>query len=182
MMDAGYTWEAERADGSVITNGDDLAGCVRFSLRPANEKLAPLPGHDLVGVSMRRRFTRCFNRVRFGGPKTVPGLFFWTDGSAVLKCDTDCTGRIAPGMLIGKGVAGEGWYPVAEVNRAYIRLALPYSGPTKIRGMKAEVIDPAMIKAGNDRLHIVICEGFRANYRESDGACLITPQNYELYL
>lgn len=50
-----YTWEAERADGSLITVGGDLTECVRFSLLP---QVLGLPRHDVVGVPMLRRFGR----------------------------------------------------------------------------------------------------------------------------
>ena len=54
-----YTWEAERADGSPVTEGGDLTDCVRFSLLP---QVPGLPRHDLVGVPMLRRFGRHFIR------------------------------------------------------------------------------------------------------------------------
>ena len=54
-----YIWEAEKADGSILTVGDDLTGCVRFSLLP---QVLGLPQHDVVGVKMERRFNRGFIR------------------------------------------------------------------------------------------------------------------------
>jgi len=62
-----YAWEAERADGSIVTEGGDLAGCVRFSLIPAPG--SGLPRHDAIGVEMIRRFGRGFVRAMGGGTK-----------------------------------------------------------------------------------------------------------------
>jgi len=59
-----YTWEAERADGSIMTEGGELDGCIRFSLIPAEGE--NLPRHDIAGVPMIRRFGRGFVR-GFGG-------------------------------------------------------------------------------------------------------------------
>jgi len=59
-----YTWEAERKDGSVVTVGGELAGCVRFSLIPS---IPGLPRHDMIGVEMKRRFGRGFIRAMGGG-------------------------------------------------------------------------------------------------------------------
>lgn len=53
-----YRWEAERGDGSLMTVGGDLTGCVRFSLIPQREGL---PRHDFMrawGVAMLGRFVR----------------------------------------------------------------------------------------------------------------------------
>lgn len=61
-----YKWEAERKDGSVVKTGEDLSGCVRFSLIPRAEGLQP---HALVGVKMQRRFCRGFIRGLGGGIK-----------------------------------------------------------------------------------------------------------------
>lgn len=59
-----YKWEAELANGSVIAEGGDLSGAVRFSFLPQ----APgLPRHDLAGVMMVRRFGRGFVRALGGG-------------------------------------------------------------------------------------------------------------------
>lgn len=60
-----YTWEAERPDGSIMTEGGDLAGCVRFSLIPAAG--TNLPRHDVIGVTIFSRFCRGFVRGLGGG-------------------------------------------------------------------------------------------------------------------
>jgi hypothetical protein len=62
-----YNWEAERPDGSIMTEGGDLAGCVRFSLIPLPG--TELPRHDVIGVEMIRRFGRGFIRAMGGGMK-----------------------------------------------------------------------------------------------------------------
>lgn len=62
-----YGWEAERADGTVITEGGDLAGCVRFSLIP--EPGTGLPRHDVIGIELIRRFGRGFVRAMGGGTR-----------------------------------------------------------------------------------------------------------------
>ncbi len=100
-----YTWEAEREDGTIIREGGDLSGCVRFSLVPGtdlNLPSLPLPRHDIIGVPLVRRFGRGF--VRVVGPK-------------------------AP-----------------------------------------------------EYLHCCVCRDFRLYVRASDGAALITPAEYELYI
>lgn len=60
-----YTWEAERPDGSIMTEGGDLTGCVRFSLLPAAG--ANLTRHDVIGVNLINRFGRGFVRAMGGG-------------------------------------------------------------------------------------------------------------------
>lgn len=86
-----YTWEAEAADGRIITRGGDLAGALRFSLIPAAG--SGLPRHDLVGVAMQRRFGRGFVRAMGGGLREYlhcvvgAGFRFYvrcTDGAALI--------------------------------------------------------------------------------------------------
>lgn len=55
-----YRWEAEKADGEIITKGGDLSDCVRISFIPTK---AGLMRHDIVGVTLDRRFGRGFVRV-----------------------------------------------------------------------------------------------------------------------
>ena len=71
-----YRWEAEKADGEIITVGEYLNDCVRFSLIP---QVHGLPQHDLVGVHMHRRFNRGF--VRAMGSKDPEYLY-------CVVCDT----------------------------------------------------------------------------------------------
>lgn len=61
-----YTWEAEKPDGTIVTDGGSLDGCVRFSLIPA---IPGLPRHDLIGITMERRFNRGFVRGMGGGTR-----------------------------------------------------------------------------------------------------------------
>ena len=94
-----YRWEAERENGDIIREGGDLAGCVRFSLVPAD---VFLPRHDICGVPLIRRFGRGFIKPEKGG------LF--------------------------------------------------------------------------EYLHCCVCRGFRLYVRSTDGAALVTPEDYDLYL
>lgn len=66
QMQDHYKWEAERPDGTVISEGERLDGCVRFSLVP---QVPGLPRHDLVGVELLRRFNRGFIRAMGGKMK-----------------------------------------------------------------------------------------------------------------
>ena len=86
-----YTWEAEKANGKIITEGGDLTDCVRFSLMPAEG--TGLPQHDLIGVKMIRRFARGFIKVNAGGLKeyvhcvVCKGFRVWiksTDGTVLI--------------------------------------------------------------------------------------------------
>lgn len=63
MVQNNYIWEAEKLDGAIITRGESLAGCVRFSLIP---QAAGLPRHDVIGIPLHRRFGRGFVRVLGG--------------------------------------------------------------------------------------------------------------------
>ena len=65
-MQNNYTWEAERPDGTIITEGDDIKDCVRFSLIPNNILLQRF---DLIGIKMNRRFCRGFLNGLGGGYK-----------------------------------------------------------------------------------------------------------------
>ena len=65
-MNNNYTWEAEKADGTILTEGENLAECVRFSLSP---QVPLLPAHNSVGVEMERRFGRGFVKGLGGGLK-----------------------------------------------------------------------------------------------------------------
>lgn len=63
MLNENYRWEAEKQDGSVVTEGENLSDVVRFSLIPTN---AELPQHDVVGIKLERRFSRGFINVMGG--------------------------------------------------------------------------------------------------------------------
>lgn len=58
-----YTWEAEKQDGTVITEGGDLSGCIRFSAIPVRDDL---PRHDIIGKKFIHRFNRGFKKTVFG--------------------------------------------------------------------------------------------------------------------
>lgn len=65
-MTENYSWEAEKEDGSIITVGGDLTDCVRFSFLP---NVNNLQRHDIIGIKLKRRFTRCFMRIIGNGKK-----------------------------------------------------------------------------------------------------------------
>ena len=62
-----YNWQATRPDGSLLTEGGDLSGCVMVSLIPHERVL--LPRHDFTGLRFIRRFGRGFLRGMGGGMK-----------------------------------------------------------------------------------------------------------------
>ena len=64
-MTENYSWEAEKEDGTLVTKGEDLKDCVRFSLIPNGL----LQRFDLIGVKMKRRFCRGFINGLGGGYK-----------------------------------------------------------------------------------------------------------------
>jgi hypothetical protein len=55
-----YKWEAEKADGNIITKGGDISGCVRYSAIP---QIPGLPRHDILGKKLKRRFNRGFQKM-----------------------------------------------------------------------------------------------------------------------
>lgn len=162
-----------------MTAGGDLSGCVRFSLLPADG--VPLPRHDIVGVSMERRFCRGFVKAQLNNIETLPGKFFWKDGSCILKTSEDVTGQMKKGDLIGKGVAGERYYLVADVHSDRVELSEPYAGISKPKGFQAKKLIPL----GAPRriyLHCIICAGHRIWINYSNGAVLVTAKDREIYL
>ena len=54
-------------NGDVISSGEDLSKCVKFSIYPDNG--VSLPTHDIIGVKMKRRFCRGFINALGGGIK-----------------------------------------------------------------------------------------------------------------
>lgn len=180
-----YTWEAEAADGALVTAGGDLRGCRRFSLIPQ----APgLPQHDIVGVPMVKRFCRSFTKTHLNQRKKLPGKFFWADGSPIVKVsadpDTDpgiATEILAPGDWVGKGVDGEHFYPVAEVGDDYIKLGVPYRGKSKPNGMQAK----QLLGVGDQKVyyyHCVETKHIRLWIDYQTGAVLTTPKTYDHYI
>jgi len=88
-----YSWEAELADGTTIKDGGDLAGCVRFSLIPAEG--TGLPRHDIIGVEMLHRFGRGFVRALGGGVREYLHCVVCR-GFRVYVRSTDGTALIGP--------------------------------------------------------------------------------------
>lgn len=56
-MKNNYKWEAEKIDGTIMTEGGNLKDVRRFSLIP---NVSGIPRHDFIGVKMLRRFSRGF--------------------------------------------------------------------------------------------------------------------------
>jgi len=87
-----YKWEAQKPDGSIVNDGGDLVGCVRFSLIPSDPRL---PQHDVVGVEMVRRFCRGFIRVNTGGLKEYVHCLVCKDFRLYVR-STDGTVLVSP--------------------------------------------------------------------------------------
>jgi hypothetical protein len=172
-----YTWEAEMADGRIVTEGGDLVGCVRFSLRPVNG--VNLPAHDIVGVEMIRRFGRSFKRVRFNDQDDVPGKLFWKNGSDIVETHEDLREFFKQGDLVRQRGPVEmiGWHGILMVTDSRIIIDRPFEGKTancpSLRHTPTENFE---------YLHCVVCKGFRLYVRSSDGTALVTPEDFELYL
>lgn len=179
-----YIWEVETGAGATFQAGMELPGgineglldgCVRFSLIPQ----APgLPRHDFTGLAFKLRFARAFNKVRFNNP-VLPGNFFWENGSKIIKTSEDQTANLQPGDLIGKGVAGEAWYPIISVTPGMVVLGIPYRGNTKPRGMQAKKLNQAKM---TEYVHCVECAECRLWVFSTDGRVLTTDKKYELYI
>jgi hypothetical protein len=175
-----YRWEAETADGKILTRGEDLTQCVRFSLIPADG--VRLPRHDIVDVPMLRRFCRGFLKTHFNPKQQLPGKVFWADGSVEQKTEVDLRAHIGPGDLIGKGVAGEKWYPVREVYEDRVVLLAPYAGHSKPRGMFARKIKAGIASQTRQYVHCVCCLGCRIWINYVTGTVLVTDRDREIYL
>lgn len=169
-----YTWEAEKADGQIITEGGDLTGCARFSLIPT---VPGLPQHDLTGVPMVRRFARSINKIALGDSQSLPGLLSWENGSNIVGTTEDLTGILAPLSAIRKRHDGEKWWIVRGVASDHVTIYGPYDGRTKKIESKKLIPPPA-----SEYLHCIVCEGFRVWVKSSNGTVLITSEDYELYL
>ena len=169
-----YKWEAEKQDGSIITTGAELNDCIRFSLIP---KQGLLPRHDIIGISMIRRFGRGFLKQMFQSTTWLPGFQYWENGSNIIKTEENLMHLVSPGRLIKKRHDGEKWWVAVEVKEDQIVLAQPYDGRTKRIESILYVAPPKP-----EYLHCVVCKDFRLYVRSSDGTILLTPADYELYL
>jgi len=171
-----YSWEAEKADGTIIKDGADLTDCVRFSLRP-NEK--HLSGHDIIGVPIIRRFNRGFNKIRFNDMADLPCKLDWLNGSPVVKTPQDLTEVIRFGDLIRQKGPEEmcQWHTVLVVTATEILTDKPFDGKTALCVSWRRTPQTSF-----EYVYCVVCKGFRVYVRASDGAVLVTPEDYELYL
>ena len=88
-----YRWEAEKADGTIISKGSDLVNCVRFSLIPAPGTY--LQRHDVMGIKMLRRFGRGFVRAMGGGTREYLHCLV-CEGFRMYARSTDGTVLITP--------------------------------------------------------------------------------------
>jgi hypothetical protein len=170
-----YRWEAQLANGDVITKGGGLAAAARFSLIPGAK--TGLPRHDISGIPMIRRFARCYQKVTIG--QHTLGALCWETGSRWIATPHDLQKELIPGDMIRKNkiAAPESWSMVEAVYPEHICLIRPYEGKTarfntvkNIRNIDTEYV------------HCVVCKGFRIWIRSTDGAVLLTPQDYELWL
>ena len=168
-----YIWEAEKQDGSIIKEGEDLRNCVRFSLLPQGS----LPKHDIIGIPMIRRFGRGFIRQAFQSTEMLPGFLEWESGSDKIKTSEDLMSFVTPGRLIKKRHDGENWWLVMAIDSQQITISRPYNGKTKRIESRIYIVPPKP-----EYLHCVVCSNFRLYVRSSDGTILITPVDYELYL
>lgn len=179
-----YTWEAVDADGNVVTKGPgdngSLSGFVRFSLIPA-PGLA-LPRHDIVGVKMIRRFCRAFIKTHFNSKEDLPGLIFWEDGVQRQKTSKDLTDYLKPGDFVGKGVAGDNWFMVREVQPVFIQLVDPYHGISKPQGLKGRKVSRELGERGFQYLHCIVLEHSRVWINYATGAVTVTEKDREVRL
>ncbi len=174
-----YTWEAERPDGTILTTGGDLAGCVRFSLIPAAG--TGLPQHDIVGVRLERRFCRGFHQTVFNQTERLPGRIYWRDGEVEQPTSDDLTAVLVPGDIVGKGVAGESWYPVAEVRPGAIVLMMPYQGISKPNGLPGKrIVSPHSRRFRY--VHCIVCEAHSMWVDYETGAVLVALKDKDLLI
>lgn len=182
-----YTWEAEFPENKIVdktvldspvVQSGSLKNVVRFSLIPT--KQSKLPRHDFIGIKMVRRFGRGFQSIKFNQKKTLPGLFYWENGSQQLNTSENLVSQLHPGTWIGKGVDGEKWYKITKVKEKYLKLQLPYVGNSKPKGMQAKIL--IFGKPKNNYYSCVIFKYHRAYISHLTGTVLLTPVDYELYI
>jgi len=169
-----YSFEAELATGEVLTEGGDLTGCVRFSLIP---NIPNLPRHDFSRIKMERRFCRAFHRYSMVTQQALPGRLTWQDGSDIIVSTEDLSNFIDVGSKIATNATGQTWHEVEQVINNTIKLKRPYFGKTQQIGGKMTIKSKPP-----EYLHCVIFDNFRAYIKSSDGAIVIAPKDYELYL
>lgn len=175
-MEENYRWEAERPDKEIVTGGGDLGGCVRFSLIPSVPGLERV---DVVGVTMKNRFSRAFLKVSFGQGK-LDGKPFWENGSTLIRTNTDYRDVLEPGDMIKREGSGFPWHLVVDVGADYIMIDRVYDyGKSKAAWT---VVSKRSKQNGNSRLHCVICQGCRVYVNDSTGQVFVTPEDYEMYL
>ena len=112
----------------------------------------------------------------------LPGVIFWENGADVLPTSEDLTGHLAIGDYVGKGVAGENWYMVADITPQQIMLLSPYQGITKKNGLPGRRLDPGYLQNSEQYVHCVEAHGSRFWVNYATGSVLVTPQDYELSL
>lgn len=170
-----YSFEAEMADGTVITEGGNLTNCVRFTLIPKNN--TNIPKHVFSGVKMKRRFCRSFNRYSMVSQRTLPGLLTWRNGDSVIISTEDLSTIVETGDSIAKNATNQQWWTVKAITGNLIELTQVYLGKTQQIGGKM-LLKPKL----PEYLHCVVCEGFRLYIKSSNGEVIVTQENYELYL
>ena len=175
-----YRWEAEKADGSIITSGADLTDCIRVSLIPQFKH--SVPRHDFVGIPFKRRFARGFHKIKFHERNEIPGGLKWVNGSPIVETITNInlTAILQPGYYIRQAGPVElcPWYKIVEIIDNKICLEKPFVGETSANCPSLFYI-PTI---NTEYLHCIVCERFRIYVKSSNGTVLITPENYEVYL
>ena len=173
-----YRWEAERKDGAIITVGDDLSQCVRFSLIPITDGL--VPRHDFIGTKLLRRFIRHFQKVKFNDLNVIQGGLRWENGSEVVGCFEDLRNVIKAGYTIRQQGPEEmcPWCTVMSVHEKFIIIDSPYTGKSaKKCNSRYHIPAPSDI-----HLHCVVGKGWRAWVNAESGSLLMTPEGQEVYL
>ena len=175
-----YRWEAEFEDGSIVTKGGNIAGCIRFSLIPQDG--TGLPRHDFTCLDIESRHLSVFNKIKFVGKETLPGRIYWSNGDTIQRTSEDMTGVLEKGNYIGKGVAGEKWYLITMVEPDHIKLLTPYSGKTKLKGLPPRRLSTDAMAQKIHCFHCLTCKDFRLWVNHSTGTVVTTQKNYQLNL
>ena len=169
-----YNWEAEMRDGTIISEGEWLNDCVRFSFLP---QLSVLPRHDVIGVSMLRRFGRGFQKINMNDYEALPDQLVWSKGSSVVVAKENIEELIQPGYMIKKRYTDETWWVVFGVEGEKIYLLRDYDGRTeKVESYKY------IPQENFEYVHCCVCRDFRVYVRSTDGTMLVAPSDFELYL
>lgn len=173
-----YKWEAEKKDGTIITKGGDLSDCIRFSLIPLSD--LELPRHDLIGITMLKRFRTTFKTIRFNGLNLIPGGLRWEDGTNIVGTHEDLREIIKPGFYIRQCGPEDicPWCLVTRVTPDHIFIAAPYKGKSAPKCNSRFALPPVPDRV----IECIVCKGFKLGVNVMTGAVLIGPEDYEINL